>query len=173
MAKVTTKNKGKARRIPSRVVGETHQSIACEMIATDDRDQWNTSPSSSKVFTFVCTVCGESSESRMTTKVRATDEGREHRACIYCGAPRNERIKSKPEPISNRLRAELVPDDRLTPVTHVVTGMSEFRLWDCSKCTDRQGRKYRFVASVAARTRDFKHGRPISKHNLPPQDCPQ
>jgi hypothetical protein len=143
------------------------------MVATIYGDQWNTSPSSSKTFTFVCTVCGEPSKSRMATKVRANDEGREHRACIYCGAPVNSKYKKKPESISKKLRAELVPDSKLTPVSHVVTGMSEIRLWDCSNCTDGRGKPYRFVASVAVRTGSFNPDAVISKYNLPPQGCPQ
>lgn len=158
-----SKSTGKGQtRVPSRVIAETHKSVSLEMHSAGGKDALNTSPTSSQYFLFTCLVCGLKSETRMVTKTRAIDEGREHRGCIHCGA----RIifPQPPVPLSDLLKKQVVPDKRLTSTDKLVTGMRELRLWKCN-CLIEEGKgkkPFIYAATVAARSSPTKS-----------QDCPR
>jgi hypothetical protein len=98
----------------------------------------------------------------MVTKTSAIDEGREHRACINCGA--KFRIPKTPQPLSDHLKAQVVRNSTLTPVDCLVTGMKELRLWKCD-CHIKDGsstQPFIYSATVAARSNALSH-----------QDCPK
>lgn len=156
-------NAGKSRaRVPSRVIADTHSSIGMEMHSSGGKNPGNTSPTSSEYFLFTCSFCGEITETRMVTKTAAIDEGRDHRACIYCGA--KFRSPKTPQPLSDHLKAQVVRDSTLTPVDYLVTGMKELRLWKCD-CKIKDGsstQPFIYSATVAARTNALSH-----------QDCPR
>jgi DNA-directed RNA polymerase subunit M/transcription elongation factor TFIIS len=170
MPRLSTKDSSKNKqRIPSRVLVDTNYSIAEEMHPAGGRDKTNTSPSSSELFAFTCSVCGETHEARVAAKTRAHDEGDERRACKGCGARGNSKVKARPELISTELYEELVPDSRQTPKSQVVTGMLEHRHWDCACGLADGKKKFRFAASVAARTR---YGKALPSKD-DPQHCPK
>lgn len=149
-------------RVPSRVIADTHHSVSLEMHSSGGRDPNNTSQTSPAYFIFTCTVCGEDTETRMVTKTTAIDEGREHRACLHCGA--KFRIPKTPQPLPDHLKAQVVRDRTLTPVDYLVTGMKELRLWKCD-CILKDGsstQPFIYSATVAARSNEVFH-----------QDCPR
>lgn len=163
MKKLTSKGRDPAFiKQPDRVLWETHRSLGKEVHATGGRDATNTSPSSQLVFIFTCLVCGETFPNRLSTRVRAIDEGSEKRACPGCGAKPFGEGPAHPTPLSDELREQVVPDPLLTPVSHLSEGMRELRLWRCLDCKIDNNEEFLFSATISARTR-IKN----------PQGCPR
>lgn len=163
MPNIRTIKKNSGPNEPQRVVGETHRSIARELHPTGGRDKTNTSPSSNRTFAFTCSVCGNTSKASLVRKTRAIDEGRRHRGCESCGAPKG-RVIYKSGKLSAELQKQVVPNPKLTSVNQLRGGMKELRLWKCS-CVIEDGiqtKPFIYAASVAART--------LAKD---PQGCPR
>lgn len=150
---------------PDRVIRDTHRSIAKEIHPRGGRNAENTSPSSTLVFVFTCMVCGETFESRVSTRVKAIDEGSEKRACPGCGAKPFGEGPAHPTPLSDELREQVVPDPALVPVSQLLEGMRELRLWRCPDCklnvrvkfsnkkAQPDDEEFLFSATISARTR--------------------
>lgn len=161
MPRIRTINKNDGLRRRGRVVSETHKTVAKEMHPTGGRNQNNTSSTSDKVFAFTCIVCGETSKTRLVTKTRAIDEGREKRACVNCGATPFNKGKSHGVPLSDDLLKQLIHDPAfdITPPYLLISGMKELRYWQCD-CKG-QDKPFIFAATVSVRTRAKD-----------PQNCP-